>query len=82
MNPRETHAERSAGDGPPDKAVPLCSSLLVSLLAAALFYAASTLVGEYDVVARLGGSIWVFLLTVIVSMPLITTVSKRRRSGS
>jgi hypothetical protein len=49
----------------------------VSLLAAFTFFAAAT-AGGYDWVARLGGTGWVFLLSMIITMPtLMPLVSDR-----
>lgn len=49
----------------------------ISLLASGLFLAV-TLAGEYTWVARLGGAGWVFLLSMIVLMPIVTPMVKRR----
>ena len=49
-----------------------------ALLAAGSFLAATTLGGDYDWVARLGGAGWVFLLSMIILMPTITPWVKRR----
>lgn len=49
----------------------------ISLVVAGLFLA-FTLAGEYTWVARLGGAAWVFLLSMIVSMPVITPMVKKR----
>lgn len=53
-------------------------SLAVAVLAAVAFAAAAALVGSraVDVVA---GSVWSFLLTLIVALPMIAA---RRREGS
>ena len=50
----------------------------VALIAAGSFLAATTLSGDYDWVARLGGAGWVFLLSMIILMPTITPWVKRR----
>ncbi len=50
----------------------------VSLTAALAFVATATLVGGYSEVARFGGAVWVFLLSMIVTMPLVTSWIKRR----
>jgi hypothetical protein len=50
----------------------------VSLALAAAFYAAASLIGSYTEVSRIGGSVWVFLLSMIVSMPLVTSAVKAR----
>jgi hypothetical protein len=50
----------------------------VSLAAAAIFSLAAALAGSYPEVAVIGGAVWVFLLSLIVSMPLMTSFVKRR----
>ena len=50
----------------------------IALLVAGSFLAATTLSGDYDWVARLGGAGWVFLLSMIILMPTITPWVKRR----
>ena len=49
----------------------------ISLAASGLFLAI-TLVGDYGWVARIGGAGWVFLLSMIVLMPVVTPLVKRR----
>ena len=49
----------------------------ISLAAAGLFLAA-TLAGEYTLVERIGGAGWVFLLSMIILMPIVTPLVKRR----
>ncbi|MDP2936339.1 MAG: hypothetical protein Q8O86_07610 [Dehalococcoidia bacterium] len=49
----------------------------ISLLTSGLFLAV-TLAGEYTWVARLGGAGWVFLLSMIVLMPIVTPMMKKR----
>lgn len=51
---------------------------LISLLAAGAFFAVTTFTGDYTWVARLGGAIWVFLLSMIILMPVVTPLVKRR----
>jgi hypothetical protein len=41
----------------------------ISVTAGILFFSAATLAGKYTNVARIGGAIWVLLLTFIVTMP-------------
>ncbi len=48
-----------------------------ALLAAALFIVATS-VKEYDWVARIGGAVWVFVLTTIVLMPVIIPLVKKK----
>lgn len=49
----------------------------ISLLAA-LVFSAITLTGDYTWVARIGGSLWIFMLGNIVLMPLVIPWAKRR----
>ena len=51
--------------------------LPISLGAAVLFVLAASL-GTYTPVARMGGAVWVGLLSLIVSMPLVIDRVKRR----
>jgi DMSO/TMAO reductase YedYZ heme-binding membrane subunit len=53
----------------------------VSLLGAVAFLAATTLRGDYNWVARLGGAGWVFLLLMIILMPTVTPWVKKRLGG-
>jgi len=53
----------------------------VSLLGAVAFLAATTLRGDYNWVARLGGAGWVFLLLMIILMPTVTPWVKKRIGG-
>lgn len=50
----------------------------VSLLIALAFIALATVWGDYPDMARLGGALWVFMLSLIVTMPLVTTWYKKR----
>ncbi|HJW76673.1 MAG TPA: hypothetical protein VJ787_13590 [Thermoleophilia bacterium] len=50
----------------------------ISLSLAGAFFLSATLLGSYDAVARIGGAVWVFLLSMIVTMPLVTSWVKRR----
>ena len=52
--------------------------LPISVGAALLFLLAATLFGEYPVVAKIGGMVWVGLLSLIVSMPIVTSRMKRQ----
>ena len=51
--------------------------LPLSLGAAALFFVASGWTGDPGLVARVGGAFWVGLLTLIVSMPIVTSRVKK-----
>ncbi len=50
----------------------------ISLGMAILFFLAASLVGGYPSVARFGGMVWVGLLSLIVSMPLVTSRVKKQ----
>lgn len=50
----------------------------ISFLTALLFFLAATWKGGYSEVARWGGAAWVFLLSMIVTMPLITAWYRKR----
>ena len=52
----------------------------LSLLAAGLFEIA-TISGDYSAVARIGGAVWVFILSMIILMPPITGWVKKRSIG-
>ena len=52
--------------------------LPISIGAALLFLLAATLLGDYPVVAKIGGTVWVGLLSLIVSMPIVTSRVKRQ----
>jgi len=49
----------------------------ISTLAAGLFLL-GTLAGEYTLVERIGGTAWVFLLSMIILMPVVTPMVKRK----
>lgn len=53
----------------------------ISLGAAAVFLAATYATGvPYPPVARYGGAVWVFLLSMIIAMPIVIPYVKRKRS--
>jgi hypothetical protein len=52
--------------------------LPVSMGIALAFLLAASLVGNYPLVAKIGGSVWVGLLSLIVSMPIVTSYVKRK----
>ena len=52
-----------------------------SLAAAAAFLLVTVLTGDYRLVARLGGAVWVFVLSMIILMPVIIPRVKRRAAG-
>lgn len=53
----------------------------LSLAAALAFLWAARWVGEAPPLAVWGGTVWVFILSMIVSMPLLTSLAKRGRGG-
>jgi hypothetical protein len=55
--------------------------LPISLGAALLFLLAANLSGGYPPVAKIGGMVWVGLLCLIVSMPVVTSRVKRQNRG-
>lgn len=50
----------------------------LSALAAGVFFAVTVLTGDYSWVARVGGSAWVFLLSMIILMPTVTPWVRKR----
>lgn len=55
--------------------------LPLSLGTGALFYLAATLTADHTLVARMGGAVWVTLLSLIVSMPIVTSRVKKSSRG-
>ena len=51
--------------------------LPVSLAAAVVFFVI-TVTGDYSWVARIGGAVWVLLLSLIITMPLVTAYYKKK----
>ena len=52
--------------------------LPISLGSAFLFLLVASLTGNYTLVARLGGTLWVGLLSLIVSMPIVISLVKKQ----
>ena len=52
-----------------------------SLIAAGVFFVITVLTGDYSWVARVGGSAWVFLLSMIILMPTVTPWVRKRLQG-
>jgi len=50
---------------------------VTSFTVAALFLIVATTL-KYNDVARIGGAVWVLLLSFIITMPIVTTQIKRR----
>ena len=53
----------------------------VSLGAAVAFLLVTVLTGDYGWVPRLGGAVWVFVLSMIILMPVVIPRVKRRVAG-
>tara|TARA_B100001971_G_scaffold87728_1_gene81052 strand:+ start:2620 stop:2823 length:204 start_codon:yes stop_codon:yes gene_type:complete len=65
------------------KSIGFISSVIytgISLVAAGLFLAV-TLLGRYTLVESIGGTVWVFSLSMIILMPIITPIVKKKRGG-
>jgi hypothetical protein len=68
----------------PEREVARKSALIylpISIGAALLFLLAASLVGGYPLVARIGGTVWVGLLSLIVAMPIVTARVKKSGRG-
>jgi len=50
----------------------------VSVLLSGTFFALTTLTGSYNWLTRIGGAVWIFLLSMIILMPVVTPIVKRR----
>ena len=50
----------------------------VSLVAAVAFFAITLLTGDYSWVARIGGAVWIFFLSMIILMPTVTPLVRER----
>ena len=53
----------------------------ISAAAAVIFFLA-TLPGNYTTVERFGGGIWVFILSMIILMPVVIPIIKKRHPVS
>jgi O-antigen/teichoic acid export membrane protein len=49
----------------------------ISLVVSGMFFVVATAL-QYPLTARVGGAVWVLLLSMIVSMPVVTSYFKRR----
>ena len=56
--------------------------LAITGIMALLFFAVTGLMGTYPMVARIGGVMWISLLTLIVSMPIVITYMKKKVKGT
>ena len=67
-----------------DKQISLQSARIyvpISLGVALAFLLASSVFGSNELVAKIGGSVWVGLLSLIVSMPIVTSYVKREKQN-
>lgn len=55
--------------------------LPISIGSALIFLLGATFTGDYPLVARIGGTIWVGLLSLIVSMPIVISRIKKQLHG-
>jgi len=65
------------------KSVGLVSAIVytgISLAASGIFLLA-TLPGQYTTVERAGGTAWVFILSMIILMPVVTPMVKKKLGG-
>ncbi len=53
----------------------------IALLAALAFFLVTLLTGDYGWVARIGGALWVFGLSMIILMPTVTPWIRKRLGG-
>jgi len=53
-----------------------------SLAIAGLFVFLTQIVGGYPTAGIIGGAIWSFVLSMIITMPLYTSYVKRKRRGT
>ena len=49
----------------------------LSILSSGIFFVV-TLLGNYNWVTRIGGSLWIFMLSMIILMPSVTSLVKKR----
>ncbi len=45
---------------------------------AGIFFAYTSLAGGYNILARYGGAVWVFILSLIIALPTVSPAVKRR----
>ena len=66
------------------KSIGLVSAIIytgISVVAAGIFLLA-TLPGQYTPVERIGGTVWVFILSLIILMPVVTPLVKKKLGGT
>ncbi len=55
--------------------------LPISIGSALLFLLATAVSGDYPIMTRIGGMVWIGLLTLIVSMPIVISHVKKQLRG-
>jgi hypothetical protein len=55
--------------------------LPISIGSALLFLLATEFSGDYPIMTRVGGMVWIGLLTLIVSMPIVISRVKKQLQG-
>ncbi len=53
----------------------------IAVVVTVLFLVGTMLAGKYTLLERAGGAAWVFLLSMIILMPIITPWVKKRLGG-
>ncbi len=64
-----------------DKKIAVTSAAIygaISVAASISFFVAASVTGDYTAVARVGGALWVLLLSFIVTMPPVISAVKKR----
>jgi hypothetical protein len=76
----EHHSSTTISPGTPAARQAFFIYFGISAAAALTFLAITTFAGDYPAVARYGGAVWIFILTTIVTMPLvIPRVNERQK---
>ncbi len=56
-------------------------SLAFGLVLAAVFFAITSLTGNYNAITRYGGSVWVLILAIVIALPTVAPAIKKRMRG-
>lgn len=56
-------------------------SFAFALIMGGVFFLLTSLGEGYNIVSRYGGAVWVFLLSLIIALPTVTPIVKRRLKG-
>ena len=52
-----------------------------AVILAGLFVLGSSLLGDFNLVDKIGGAVWVFILSTIILMPIVIPLVKRKYNG-